>query len=190
MKTMNLFLAGLPIVLFAAAPAMAATNPSNWYLGLSGDVTWLKHSDTGGGGNVALGYNFPTGPSGAFRLEAEAGYHGASGDDGFGGTHYFTYMGNAYYDFNKKLPTPSEGWNISPYIGAGLGDAAINNGHSSFSNTFHHHVNSFAWQGMAGLNFTSGAMPNTDWSIGYRYLGTDKENLHASNLELGARFHF
>ena len=166
----------------AAAPSQAAVNSTNnWYIGASGDLTWLRHSDTGGGGNIDLGYKFND-----WRLEAEAGYHGAGGDTGYSSTHYFTYMGNLYYDFNSIMPASP----IRPFIGAGLGDAQIHYGRGSFSNTFHNHSNDFAWQGMAGINYVMPSMPATDWSLGYRYLGTDKQNLHASNLELGIRFHF
>lgn len=165
----------------AIAPAQAATT-ENWYGGLSGDLTWLRHSDTGGGGNVDLGYRFDD-----FRVEAEAGYHGAGGQSGFGSTHYFTYMGNAYYDFNHAFSSDSR---IVPYIGAGLGDAAVHFGNSSFTTTFHHHENIFAYQGMAGLEYSAANAPNTTWSLGYRYLGTDSHNLHANNLELGVRLHF
>jgi len=162
----------------APASAAAAYAPDGWYVGGSGDLTWL-HSNTGGGGNVDLGYRFND-----VRAEAEAGYHGIDG------THYFTYMGNLYYDFNSLFGASSSGWHIAPYVGAGLGYAAVNYGDNSFSNTFHHHDNTMAYQGMAGLTFTSASMPNTDWSVGYRYLGTDSNNLGASNLELGVRFHF
>jgi len=172
-------------VTLMTSSAYAAATQNNWYIGGSGDLTWLRNSDTGGGGNVDLGYAFND-----FRIEAEAGYHAASGSDGFGSTHYFTYMGNVYYDFNTLFSPSSSGWHIAPYIGAGLGDAAVHFGSSNFSNTFHHHENDFAYQGMAGLNFVSASMPNTDWLIGYRYQGTDSDNIHANSLELGVRFHF
>jgi opacity protein-like surface antigen len=177
--------------LLVSGSALAAT-PHNWYVGASGDLTWLRHSDMGGGGNIQLGYQFAPGSMGDFRLEAEAGYHSADGDDGFGNVHYFTYMGNLYYDFTTLFPRHNSGWSISPYIGGGLGDAAIHYGSDSnnFTTTFHHHNNSFAWQGMAGINLTSASMPNMDWTLGYRYVGTSETNLHANNIELGVRFHF
>jgi len=178
---------------FAYTSKYSNTNPGNsWYLGASGDLTWLRHSDMGGGGNVQLGYEFWPSNYGDFRLEGEAGYHAAGGKDGAGDSHYFTYMGNLYYDFNNMLSSSSSsGWHIVPYIGGGLGDAAIHNGNNvNIVNTFHHHQNDFAWQGMAGLNFTSSSMPRVDWLIGYRYLDTDDNDLHAHNLEVGLRYHF
>lgn len=173
--------------LTAGSAAYATTNDTqnSWYVGASGDLTWLRHSKVGGGGNLDLGHQFND-----FRAEAEAGYHRASGKAGFNATHYFTYMGNVYYDFNRVFPSSGSGWHVTPYVGAGLGDAALHSGTVSFRTTFRHHEDSFAYQGMAGLTFVSASMPNTDWSLGYRYLGTDKDNLHANNLELGVRFHF
>lgn len=170
----------------AAVPAQAAANlQNNWYFGFSGDLTWLRHSNMGGGGNIDLGYQFSD-----FRLEGEAGYHGAGGDGGYSSTHYFTYMGNLYYDFNRAGAVSSAGWHVLPYLGAGLGDAAVHYGSGGVANTFHHHTNNFAYEGMTGLNFVSASMPTTDWNLGYRYLGTDSPNLNSNNLELGVRFHF
>ena len=184
--SIKLLIASTCLASSATIPAYAATTKwGGWYGDLSGDLTWLRHSDTGGGGNVALGYRFSD-----FRLEGEAGYHGAGGDGGHSGTHYFTYMGNLYYDFNRAFPSSNSGWQVVPYIGGGLGDAQVHLGNSSFSNTFRHHDNDFAYQGMAGLTFVSDSMPHTDWSLGYRYLGTDQDNLHANNLELAIRYHF
>jgi len=164
-----------------AGSALAATSATqkNWYIGADGGVTWLRDSDTGGGGNVSLGYRFND-----WRVEAEAGYHGADN------THYFSYMGNIYYDFNSAIYHPTASWKVAPYLGAGLGDAAVHYGSSSFSTTFHHHSNEVAYQGMAGLNLTAASMPNTDWTLGYRYLGTDNHNLHSNNIEAGLRLHF
>ena len=169
--------------------AQAATN-SKWYFDASGDATWLRHSELGGGGNVALGYRFMPGSFGAMRLEGEVGYHGAGGDDGYSSTHYFTYMGNAYYDFKKAVYNSKSGWNVAPYIGGGLGVATVHFGNSSFSNTFRNGDDFFAYQGMAGLNFTASSMPNTDWRIGYRYQATDTHNINSHNAEVGVRFYF
>lgn len=173
--------------LAAAGSAFAAQQPSGngWYTGVSGDFTWLRHSETGGGGNVDIGYR-----SGDVRLEAQLGYHGADGDAGYSNTHYFTAMANGYYDFNTASSQPATGWRMVPYIGAGVGSAMTHYGRGGFSSTWDHHDSSFAYQGMAGLTFVSASMPRTAWTVGYRYLGTDEHNLHASNLELGVRYHF
>jgi opacity protein-like surface antigen len=180
-KTMVKGAAFLASLLMTTTAYGATSAPNNWYLGVSGDGTWIRHDDFGGGGNVDLGYRF-----GDIRLEGEAGYHDADS------THYFSYMGNVYYDFNSLMPTNSSGWHVVPYIGGGIGDAAVHYGNdgTAFSSTFKHHENSFAYQGMAGLTLTSASAPSVDWSLGYRYFGTDKRDLHANNIELGARFHF
>lgn len=143
----------------------------------------------GGGGNVNVGYRFGQSNLGDLRLEGEAGYHYASGNSGYSDTHYFTYMGNLYYDSNINL-TPGSNWAIAPYIGGGIGDAQVHFGQSNFANTFHHHNSTFAYQGMAGLNFTQASMPNLNWYAGYRYTSTDERNIKASNIEAGLRYNF
>ena len=183
MKHTKKILTSSLMLLCTAGSAMATANPpSNWYAGVSGDVTWMQHTNTGGGGNVELGYQLPH-----VRVEAEGGYHTAGGDGGYGDTHYYTYMGNLYWDIGSVSGSYS-GWQVTPYIGGGLGDAQIHRGASGISGTSSE--NSFAYQGMAGLTFASASMPNTDWSLGYRYLGADDTNPRASNVELAARFRF
>lgn len=167
--------------------------PNNWYVGLSGDLTWPNNADMGGGGNIDLGYRFAPNDMGNFRLEAEAGYHQADGENGVGDLRYFTYMGNVYYDFSNMESWSGRNWQIAPYIGAGAGLASLRRGSGDFIDTFHHHTNVWAYQGMAGLTFTSESMPSTEWLLGYRYIGTGSDDglqLNASNLELGIRFHF
>lgn len=177
-------------LLMAGSAAAQSNSQDDWYGGFSGDLTWLRHSNTGGGGNVDLGYRFWPSNFGDYRLEGEIGYHGAGGSSGYSSTHYLTYMGNLYYDFNTVFSPSESGWHVSPYIGAGLGDEAVHYGHSDLTTTYHHHANTFAYQGMAGLQLVSASAPDTDWWFGYRYLGTDKNNIHSNNLELGVRFHF
>jgi hypothetical protein len=180
-------LMALPFMAALASTTAYAAN-DDWYAGVSGDLTWLRHSDTGGGGNVNVGYRFWPSNFGDFRLEAEAGYHGAGGSSGNAGTHYFDYMGNVYYDFNTIFPTNS--WKIVPYIGGGAGDASLNYGHATIASTFHHHTNEFAYDGQGGLSFVMPSMPMTEWYVGYEYLGTDNHNIDANNAKLGVRFHF
>lgn len=153
-----------------AAPSFAVTAPSQaWYGGISGDLTWMGNSDVGGGGNADIGYRFNN-----VRLEGEVGYHDASG--GGDAEHYMSYMGNLYYDFTNMYS--SMGWNVAPYIGAGIGDAEI------------HSDSEFAYQGMIGLGFTSASMPNATYRLGYRYFDTTDNSPHASNIELGANWAF
>jgi outer membrane autotransporter protein len=99
-------------------------------------------------------------------------------------------MGNVYYDFGTPWWQNSSGLRVAPYLGAGVGDASVHEGHGSVTTAFHHNTDDFAYQGMAGLNFASSAMPNTEWYIGYRYYATGNSDLHANNAELGVRFNF
>jgi hypothetical protein len=190
MRKLSLLAAGLAALLISAGNASAQTYNGDWYAGLSGDLTWLRHSNMGGGGNIQLGYRFFPSNLGDVRIEAEAGYHEADGSGNYSSTHYFSYMGNVYYDFTGMLPPSSSGFRVVPYVGVGLGDAAIHYGHSSFSGTFHNHDNEFAWNGMVGLRFVTAYMPNADWSLGYRYMGTSGDNIRSNNLELGYTMHF
>ena len=161
---------GLAAALIAAPSFAATASTQAWYAGISGDLTWMGDSDLGGGGNVDLGYRFND-----LRLEGEVGYHDASGGGDAG--HYWSYMGNAYYDFNNTWNT--SGWKISPYVGAGIGDASVDGD------------NSFAYNGMVGLSFASASMPNATYRLGYRYFDTtDNNSPHASNIELGANWSF
>ena len=62
--------------------------------------------------------------------------------------------------------------------------------------------NRLGYQFMTGVSYTPTSMPKTDWTLGYRYLGTTSpqfttatgnvklDALHASNLELGFKYHF
>lgn len=187
-------LASLGAAASAQAATTALTGKNAWYTGLAGDLTWPNHADLGGGGKVALGYRFASAGTGNVRLEGEAGYHSANGADGYGDVRYFNYMGNVYYDFaNMKHDVIDSGWYVTPYIGGGAGMASIRIGHGSFASTFHNHTNSFAYQGMAGLSFASAEAPNAEWVLGYRYMGTNREEgikLHSNNIELGLRYHF
>jgi len=171
------------------APAYADPLGPDWYAGVTGDLTWMSHTDTGWGGDAALGYRFWPSNFGNARLEGEFGYHRAGGSDGFGSTHYYTYMGNLYYDFNLFNASVADS-RITPYVGAGLGDATAHFGDGD-------HGNAFAYQFMAGLTLTPASTPHTDWSLGYRYQGSSNVNdsgrsqsLNANSLELGVRFHF
>jgi hypothetical protein len=153
----------------------------NWYGSLSGNSTWMDNSDLGGGGNIGLGYRIDN-----VRLEGEAGYHTADGKGGYPDTNYISYMGNVYYDFNTMNFAR---WKFVPYIGGGVGNAAVRYGNSSLSGTWDHHDNQFAYQGMAGVSFTAPAISNADLFVGYRYFATDGD-LESNNAEVGVRFYF
>src|SRR5689334_10085082 len=94
-----------------AAPAEAARNTTydkEWYLGASGDLTWTEHSNTGGGGNINLGYHFTP----DWRIEGQLGYHHTPGESGYSNTHYLSYMGYVYYDINQLNLTPNSNMNL------------------------------------------------------------------------------
>ncbi|MBI3630736.1 MAG: porin family protein [Candidatus Sungbacteria bacterium] len=185
---------GTCLLALAAGSAQSANQPaqsqspqtwSSWYGSVSGDATWF-HSHTGGGGNADLGTELFANRIGDVRLEGEVGYHDLPS------SHYWTYMGNLYFDFNGFSTEP--GNRIVPYVGAGIGDADIHL-HDASDNVF-------AYQFMAGISFVPDSTPNTAWSLGYRYLDSSaveghdllglgtSERLHANNVELGVRFHF
>ncbi len=187
----------LSVLLSHAAFAYDWRLDKEWYWGISGDVTWLTNTDgggTGGGGDIAFGRKFMMNNAGNFRGEVEGGFHDVSD------SHYFTYMANLYYDFDLGSSLP---WNLSPYVGAGIGDATLHLGEHNRAGDYNIHGDAFAYQFMAGLNFTTDYfMPNVTWAIGYRYVGSDNQDatdnaginrsdgLGANNIELTARFHF
>jgi hypothetical protein len=186
MKNSTKILSALSLAFVLSAGAVQA-NGAGWYTGVSGDLTWLQHSDTGAGVNVDLGYKIE--PS--LRLEGEVGYHNAPGKSGYADTYYFTYMANGYYDFDQFSVRPdNSGLRITPYLGAGIGIAQYHSGQSNFANTFHNHDTDFAYQGMAGVSFVADSMPNTDWAVGYRYTGAGSNDIEANNIEFGLRYHF
>lgn len=187
-----------------ADPATTTTTKSgrtvsagnNFYAGIEGDVTWMNgRTKTGGGGGINLGYRFAPLDMGNFRVEAEGAYHAAKAKSGGSDMHYFNYMGNVYYDFvNLKQNWLGSNWHVSPYVGGGIGAATIRKGKASFADTFRdNNTTAFAYQGMAGLTFASMDAPNVEWTLGYKYLATNREEgikLHANNAELGLRYHF
>ena len=200
--------------------AFATGQDSSWYAGISGDISSLSSSKVNGatagdnlkykfssGANVALGYE-PQAlqcPMGDVRLELEGGYHafglksvtagGVTNGSPNGDLRVATLMGNAYYDVHT-------GTAFKPYIGAGIGDADIglakNNGFGAIKSN----DNRLGYQFMTGISYTPQMMPKTDWSLGYRYLGTTApqfatttgniklDAIHASNIEFGVKYHF
>lgn len=190
------FLAGISgSAAYADNRAPEDTRPvSDVYGSISGGVTWASHDNTGGGGNIALGTRFLPSDFGDFRAELQAGYRNISP------SHYFTYMGNLYYDFDSfKAYTP---WKLVPYLGVGLGDARVHFNETGNGGDFTQNDDVFAYQVMAGVNFTTEQMPNTEWFVGYSHLGSDNINatdnlgfhtskrLSANNVDVGLRYHF
>ena len=211
-----------PFIVFTliATNAFATGQNDTWYLGISGDVSMLSSTNVSGatagdnlkykfssGGNVAIGYE-PQAlqcPMGDVRLEIEGGYHafglkdvtagGVTNTSPNGDLRVATFMGNAYYDVHT-------GTSFKPYFGAGMGDAEINFAKNNGFGATTSSDSRFAYQFMTGVAYTPESMPKTDWSIGYRFLGTTTpqfttaagkiklDAIQASNVELGVKYHF
>lgn len=205
----------------AASAAQAGSNEvwPNWYVGLSGGVTYLSDSDvsgtsvgtlsydTGWNVNASLGYILPVGynPLGSARLEFEAGYHQSGLDNTVlsgtstaspGTARISSYMINGYYDFRSSS-------HITPYLGAGFGLARVGISHDSgLGNTADDMDTVIAYQGMAGIAYAPSGMPNTEWTLGYRYFVADSPEFRTSggkvklddvtshSAEIGGRFKF
>lgn len=151
--------------------------------------------NNGYGGMIALGKHV-----GDFRAELEAGYRELkekSESITILGTTYtdnsnqkdkaITGMVNLYYD----IPTGSP---ITPYVGAGIGDAHLTNSGGS---------DAFAYQGMIGLNYK--LSESSTIFGGYRYFGTndfaikstvagvaltENADVRAQAIDVGYRFSF
>jgi OOP family OmpA-OmpF porin len=134
--------------------------------------------DTGGAGEVSLGWAFGNG----LRLEGEADLltNKVSGisdeavpvragglESKFGG------FVNLMYDFRLGLP-------VVPYLGVGIGGQEIE--HSNFNISTpgfvfpepirgHQVVGDFAYQGIAGLSYPIGFVPGLSLTAEYRFLG-------------------
>lgn len=216
MKTLHLHRLTLAALLVSASvlPAEAAPRndmPRSAYFGISGDAMWLHDSSVNGGTTPRLDYDFGWGanamvgtmiaPSassmGDFRLEAEGGYKQAGLDNARGHLWAATYMGNLYFDLRNMPAWLTANSQLVPYIGAGAGGAYVHLPNSAIGGT-DKHDNVFAYQFMAGVSFVMGSMPNTDWSLGYKYFatadpdfgGVKVDHLRSNNIELGMKWHF
>ena len=204
---------------FITANAMAAAQDNPWYAGASGDITFPRDTTVSGttsgnikykfssGGNIEFGYapQMLNNSVGDVRFEAEGGYHafglkeitanGVTNSRPNGDLKVMTLMGNAYYDLHT-------GTSFTPYVGAGIGDANIhldkNNGFGMTKSS----DNRLGYQFMTGVSYTPQCLPKTDWTLGYRFLGTTSpqfttstgnvklDAIHASNIEVGFKYHF
>jgi opacity protein-like surface antigen len=200
---------------FSGAKAADSTDRwPNWYIGLSGGYTYMGDEDVSGstatkispnngfGFGGSIGY-LPSSPMpllNALRFEAEVTYH----QNGVGTVHYnngtsasgsgsynsTAYMANVFYD----LPT---GTNWSPYIGGGIGMATIHLSENSGAHNGDSSDDEFAYQGMVGIGYAPDTIPNTQWTLGYRYLGTSDAKYggtsvqySTNSVEVGGKFRF
>jgi opacity protein-like surface antigen len=210
-------IAGLGALMAASALSgvQADERWPRWYVGLTGDYTYMQDQDisntskssvqmeNGWGVGGEIGY-LPSSSMplvNALRFEAEVTYHEnkvsrvnlvGGGQIGSNGANYSTtaYMANMFYD----LPTGS---NWSPYIGGGMGMASIHLPTNSNAGNTSSTDNEFAYQGLVGIGYSPDTIPNTQWSLGYRYLATSDAAFGGStvkystnNVEVGAKFRF
>ena len=217
----TLFATGLGLItaLTALSSAQAEERWPLWYLGVNGGYTFMKDEDLSGGGTatkLSLRDGYSVGGSigylpnssipflNALRFEGEVMYHNndvdhvshSGGRPSTTGGSYdaTTYMVNALYD----LPTGTP-W--SPYIGGGVGLADFNLSSNAGAGNTSGHSTQFAYQGLVGVGYTPASIPNTQWTLGYRYLGAQdpkfsgptgdvKSQYSLNSFELGAKFRF
>lgn len=196
---------------------MAVAGPVNgWYVGLEAGANWRGDVDqfqdvfTGVDANQQFDFDAGWGVLGtvgyafnSWRFEVEAGYRESKIDHFVGtlGTNFFpndagssefSLMANVAYDF-----AVADRWSLS--IGAGAGVDCINT--TSQTNGFDDTVCSFAYQGIAGVNYSLSR--GTTLFVDYRYMVVDdtdftdvavmpatlrQSSLDAQAVTLGVRF--
>ncbi len=218
MRTHFLTFTAVVISLTLAGAAQAQETWPNWYVGLTGQLNFVRDADVGGPGATASEVTFDNGwgvgaslgyvPRGTplrfFHFEGEVLYQNSSTDEvtaagvtsnASGDLRLIAYMFNAFIDVQTDT-------SITPYLGAGLGWADLQLDRSAgIGATADEEDNVFAYQLLAGFGYTPATLPYTQWTLGYRYLATDDPELGSAtgtvdydytshNLELGAKFRF
>ncbi|MGE3302264.1 MAG: OmpA family protein [Hyphomonadaceae bacterium] len=126
------------------------------------DADWSQH--------LGVGYGLSNG----FRLEGELGHRynelETSAQIASGGAHAWSYMINAFYDFNR-------GGSIQPYLGVGVGGATVvpDAVTPTASQILRTKDTGFAWQGLAGVGFA--LTPRLMLDVGYRYFAAPDLNV-------------
>jgi opacity protein-like surface antigen len=205
--------------IFSAAHADDTERWPRWYLGLSGGFTYMQDEDVSGGSATKLSLDNGFGVGGSIgylpsssiplinslRFEGEVTYHQnqinkATRSNGStfassGNYDSTAYMLNTFYD----LPT---GTNWSPYIGAGIGAATVHLDTGSGAGNTGGSDTQFAYQGLVGIGYSPDSIPNTQWTLGYRYLATTnpdfdtatggdvKTKYSTNSVEIGGKFRF
>lgn len=193
--------------------AQAQDNWPYWYVGLNAGATYQGDSDftsTSGGGSTG-DYSFDTGTqyggslgyvlsqddhTGRTRAEIEYSYREQGFDGGTGEVQASVVTANIYQDFK------TQGSNVMPYIGAGVGIADIDVSAANPSGAIGDD-NVPVYQLMAGVGYAFENAPRTEMTIGYKYLGTfsdpevantvagDTEfEFDGHSVEVGAKFRF
>ncbi len=203
-----LFSALLLTVLATSSAQAREERWPQWYVGLTGSLVLLSDSDISGSGlSGDSSYNSGYGISGSIgyrpnmdiavfnnmRFEIEAAYRANDVDNitgvafaSTGEAKSMAYMINAIYDVET-------GSQLVPYFGAGIG----------YSNIEFRDDDDmvFSYQFLAGVGYEPELIPNTIWSIGYRYFGTQDPSLSsgatsyeieydAHNFEAGLQMRF
>ncbi len=187
-----------------------------WYVGISGGYTYMSDQDVSSASASSMQMNGGYGIGGsigylpsssipvinALRFEAEVTYHqnnvdrvnrtGGRPQIGGNDANYSStaYMVNTFYDLQT-------GTKWTPYIGAGIGFASLHLPTSSNAGNTSSSDNEFAYQGMVGVGYSPDSIPNTQWSVGYRYLATSNPSFDnastkysTNNFEVGGKFKF
>lgn len=198
-------------VTLISTSAMAENQFPYWYMGLSAGGVHQSNSDWQKGAakstfnyepgytlNASLGYR-PHNTGGFLdnsRIELEGSYRRQKFDGVTTNTNESTITTrnlalNYFYDL-----APESG--INPYVGAGLGYGNVEIGGGPNKAGIKGTDKLFNYQLMTGLAFQFEELPQTEWTIGYRYFapfsdltldGAEFEfDSHA--VEAGARFRF
>lgn len=194
-------------LLFVSAQAFAKiydpyiNNEGKFYMQLSGDATFIRHSEirtqevsgrldynTGVGGNLALGYNV----SNNIRFDIEGGYHvlniqkatlnNVETANSSGGVKIASVMVNIYYDFQNFF-------DFTPYLGVGAGFSSIKIPQNIYD-TKEDNSDLKTYQIRAGIAYTSPAMPAVNWYLGYRYVTIEAPNFEIRNSSSGQILNF
>lgn len=162
----------------APAPASHKSSSSGPYI--SGDagvaLSGKSYAKAGYVLNGAVGYDFDPG-----RVEVAVGYQRNDLKPVSGYLSYWTFMANAYYDFDA-------GSGMKPYVMGGLGVA---DGRARFSTPgFDDSRTDFAWQLGAGVGVK--VADNTTFDLGYRYFKPDNNvaDFNSHNIIAGIRYKF
>ncbi len=201
------------LALVAAAAALVSFNPvqaeptEGFYVGGLAGGNFLQTSKRSGvdydfraGYDVGgfVGYELCDG----FRLEGEFTYRhnslksvkfGSSSFNSSGHYHSMSYMANLIYDI--PMCWQPCGWEIFPYVGAGIGysNEKVKFSHhveteTEFTFSSHKKENGFAWQVIAGLGYEIDQC--TDVALEYRFHKGQLEKIYNHSLNVALRYHF
>lgn len=225
MRALSASLVGAAALSLISATAFAQGQTEGWYVGGEGGWTHLEdmdftngaaavpnkgtlQPDEGFAAGIVGGYEFSPGIraelEGVYRHNDLNKFNGSltgppSISAGVGGTaSSAALMGNLYYDILKNSP-------ITPYVGAGLGLAAVtlDNVHMGNTQLFDDTEVSPAYQGIVGAKWQI----TPAWSVNadYRYFGTIGDSFpaktvagqpaiatgyHTHNVMIGFAYHF